>query len=235
MKFKRIFQGSFIMGSDQKKEDPAFHSHRVTISRDFFIGIHEVTQAQYERVMGGNPSELLDEEAPVDTVTWHAAKEFCNRLSAIEKRSYRLPTEAEWEFACRAGTNRAVFWLETEHPAHYAWGLADSNHQSQPVGRLKPNPWGLYDMIGNVKEWCEDFFGPYDDGGKTDPKGPTTGEFKVIRGGSYQSTLDVYRGEDRISYSTDCYPHSRSYASSDFWTSDLGFRVVLDILPTDQK
>ncbi|MFM8188000.1 MAG: formylglycine-generating enzyme family protein, partial [Pirellula sp.] len=153
---------------------------------------------QYEKVMGANPSYFQGEEIegsssnhPVECVSWLDAVEFCKKLSDLPEekatgRVYRLPTEAEWEYACRAGSKSAYSFGESSKSlGDYAWFDENSNDQTQPVGEKKANAWGLYDMHGNVWEWCRDRYGDYPEGAVSDPSGPKEGSNRVIRGGSW--------------------------------------------------
>ena len=149
----------------------------------------EVTQEQYQKVMGTNPSEFKGPQNPVETVSWADAVEFCRKLSAMpaEKTAghvYRLPTEAEWEYACRSGTTTAYgFGDDASRLGDYGWFGGNSDSSTHPVGEKKPNAWGLYDMHGNVWEWCQDWYGEYPSGSATDPTGATSGSIRVSRGG----------------------------------------------------
>ena len=191
MKMRLIEAGSFLMGTSEdveygpSNERPA---HTVRISKAFYIGVYEVTQSEYERVMGTNPSRFDDgPNYPVEFVSWYDANEFCERLSAMEGVRYRLPTEAEWEYACRAGTTSAYYWGDSMD-GDYAWYHENSGRRTQPVGLKKPNAWGLHDMNGNVSEWCYDKFKRhfYSESPEVDPTGPTAGGgVRVIRGGDF--------------------------------------------------
>ena len=171
---------------------PSGSQHPVTITRPFHIGAFEVTQEQYQKVMGKNPSHFKGPNNPVEKVTWDEAVEFCRRLSKLPEEKaaghvYRLPTEAEWEYACRAGTTTKFSFGDDEGQLdQYAWYRDSKGTKgTHPVGEKKPNPWGLYDMHGNVGEWCQDRFGEYPRGPVTDPTGPTTGSGRVLRGGGW--------------------------------------------------
>jgi len=165
--------------------------HQVTLTQPFFIGVYEVTNTQWQQVMGSVPSEWKDGGRPVETVSWEDAVDFCQKLSKLpaEKsagRMYRLPTEAEWEYACRAGTTTAYSFGDNESLlGGFAWFARNSGKQTHPVGQKKPNAWGLYDMHGNVEEWCSDWWGDYPGGEVTNPQGPSSGSTRVLRGGSW--------------------------------------------------
>ena len=164
-------------------EKPA---HPVTLTQPFYLSQFAVTQQQYEAVMGKNPSQRKGKDLPVNTVTWNDAQEFCKKLSTQTQRTVRLPTEAEWEFACRAGTETRYSSGDSwEDLQRVAWTCIAPPHQPlMPVGLKAPNPWGLYDMHGNVGEWCSDFFGEkyYEQSPLHDPQGPKEGSEHVVRG-----------------------------------------------------
>jgi len=219
MEFKLIPAGTFTMGdaSGLNNETP----HEVTLTKPFKMGVHEVTQDQYEQVMGVNPSEYKGADNPVETVSWEDAVEFCRKLSELpaEKEAgnvYRLPTEAEWEYACRARTTTKFSFGDDESDSDdYGWYSENSDQKTHPVGSKLPNAWGLYDMHGNVWEWCQDWEEDYPSGSVTDPSGATSGSYRVFRGGSWDFTAGFCRSALRYGY----VPSYRDY--------DFGFRVSL--------
>lgn len=187
MEFVLIPAGEFMMGSRNglSNEEPG---HRVQISQPFYLGKYEVTQGQWEAMMGSNPSDFKgDPNRPVETVSWDGAQAFIQKLNEQERvTTYRLPTEAEWEYAARAGSTTAYsFGDDPMQLREYAWYHNNSNNTTHPVGQLKPNAWGLYDMHGNVWEWAQDWYGDYPSEPVTDPTGPTKGADRVLRGGSW--------------------------------------------------
>ena len=219
MRFVTISPGKFTMG------DPVGHSdevpHEVTLTKSFEMGLFEVTQDQYERVMGTNPSKFKGPQNPVNVVSWHDAVEFCRKLSAVpaEKAAgyvYRLPTEAEWEYACRAGTTTTYCFGDNDAQlGEYAWYGKNSDLKPHPVGEKKPNRWGLYDMHGNVWEWCQDWHNNYPSGAVTDP----------TSSGSPHGTR-VLRGGDWHPFDPDCRSASRHGHGPGYSSSLVGFRVV---------
>ncbi len=203
MRFKLIQSGSFLMGSNSSNaDDDESPVHRVTISRPFYIGIHEVTQEQYESVMGTNPSHFRGSNRPVESVSWNDAMEFCRRLSRMEGVTYRLPTEAEWEYACRANITTDYYWGNGS-AERYAWHYENSGSQTHNVGQKRPNAWGLHDIAGNVWEWCSDWYDEdyYSRSPARDPQGPSSGERRVMRGGSWVNVPRNLRVSFRSGYS----------------------------------
>jgi formylglycine-generating enzyme required for sulfatase activity len=213
MKLVLIPKGTFTMGSPSEevggKNDE--EQHQVTIGRDYYLGVTEVTQGQYEKVMGYNPSRFQKRVIrksdssmyPVENVSWEDAVEFCKKLSDLPEekkagRVYRLPTEAEWEYACRAGSKAAYsFGANSQLLGDYAWFEGNSADQTHPVGEKKANAWGLYDMHGNVWEWCSDWYGQYPKGAVSDPSGPSEGSTRVYRGGSWSLEAAICRSAIR--------------------------------------
>ena len=220
MKFTLIPAGKFVMGAPETDKDRGRDEgpqHRVTMSRPFYIGVTEVTQAQYHAVTGKNPSKFKERRNPVERVTWDEATAFCEALSKKTGLTVRLPTEAEWEYACRAGSKtRYSFGNKDADLGPHAWYLGNSNRKPHPVGQKKPNAWGLYDMHGNVWEWCDDWYaGPYTNAKAVDPKGPPTGKERILRGASFADDLGGPRSA------------RRGKAKPDRREPNYGFRVVL--------
>jgi formylglycine-generating enzyme required for sulfatase activity len=222
MKFVLIPAGSFMMGSlsglASRDEAPP---HRVRISRSFYMQTTEVTQDQWRAVMGNNPSYFGGSGAlPVESVSYPQALEFIRRLNRRERTTrYRLPTEAEWEYACRAGTTTNYsFGNSSTVLGAYAWYDHNSRGTTHPVARKRPNPWGLYDMSGNVWEWCADWYGRdyYRKSPSTDPQGPASGQWRVLRGGAWYLGSGYLRSSNRGGN----IPSTQSRAN--------GFRVVRD-------
>ena len=214
MEFVLIKPVPFQMGSTNGRDNEK-PVHNVILTNSFYLGIHPVTQGQYCAITGTNPSHFSTVEAyPVERVSWHDAQSFIERLNEKEHR-YRLPSEAEWECACRAGTTTVYsFGDDARKLNDSAWTSENSGRKTHPVGRKQANPWGLYDMYGNVWEWVQDWYGAYPDSTLTDPTGPETGSNRVIRGGSWGNTARY----SRSAYRRGFRPDSRY--------SDVGFRVV---------
>jgi formylglycine-generating enzyme required for sulfatase activity len=211
MKFVLIPRGSFMMGSppDEPKRGSEEKQHKVTIGKPFYLQTTEVTQGQWRSVMGENPSFFKDcgDGCAVENVSWYDAQQFIRRLNDMERTDhYRLPTEAEWEYACRAGTTTPFYTgncISTDQ-ANYngnypMWDcpIGIARKGTVRVGSFPPNPWGLYDMHGNVWEWCQDWHEVYPSGQVTDPKGPASGEYRVLRGGSYNYPAKGLRSASR--------------------------------------
>jgi formylglycine-generating enzyme required for sulfatase activity len=225
---------TFIMGSPptEQDRDPNEGTQTVvTLTRGFWIGKHEVTQGEYLSIMHTNPSDFPgDLSRPVSSVSWLDATNYCAQLTERELAAgripagsrYRLPTEAEWECAARAGTStRFSYGDDPQYLSltNYAWAPVSATFELavHPVGRKLPNPWGLYDMYGNVFEWCQDWLGPLPGGSVTDPQGPASNPmgWKVMRGGAFDFGFSA------------CRSASRSFRFPLFPDSDVGFRVVL--------
>jgi formylglycine-generating enzyme required for sulfatase activity len=193
--------GKFLMGSSESDYEKPPHQVKVN---SFAIGKYPITQAQYQAVMGNNPSYFKNNpQNPVEQVSWDGAQAFCQKLSLITGKTYRLPTEAEWEYACRAGTTtRYYFGDDANQLGDYAWGSENSNDTTHPVGQKKPNAWGLYDMSGNVWEWCEDdwhdsYAGAPDDGTAWIDNDNRSQSRKCLRGGSWDFNPNYCRSAIR--------------------------------------
>lgn len=175
-------------GDGHSNEKPV---HTVCVS-DFYLGKYEVTQGQWKKVMGANPSSFKSsDDYPVETVSWNDAQEFIRKLNQMSGKNYRLPTEAEWEYAARSGGKKER-WARTSNKyelGEYAWGKANSGNQTHPVGQKKPNDLGFYDMSGNLYEWVNDWYNEdyYKNSPKNNPQGPDRGSERVLRGGGWGS------------------------------------------------
>ncbi|MDR1312774.1 MAG: formylglycine-generating enzyme family protein, partial [Deltaproteobacteria bacterium] len=194
IQFVLIPSGTYIMGATYQRRERAMPGerarHMVRITKPFYLGLYEVTQAQWERVMGSNPSLSKGAELPVEFVSWFDAQIFVNRLNLLEGSGrYRLPTEAEWEFAARAGGRPQVYFFGNEPGGlgDYAWYEGNSGDRTHPVGKKRPNAFGLYDIYGNVAEWVQDRYSVsyYETSPASDPSGPETGDFRIQRGCSW--------------------------------------------------
>ena len=226
-----VHPGSFTMGqSDISNASP---EHNVTLTKGFYLGKYEVTQAQYEAVMTGNSDGLSatpsnwpnNADRPVEQVSWDDIQKFLTRLNAQEAGNipagwaYVLPTEAQWEYACRAGTTTAYSWGDaiTSDDANYNWdgdwNTGSDFKETRDVGQYSANSWGFFDMHGNVWEWTADWYAAYSSEAQTDPEGPATGSSRVLRGGSWSLTGSGLRSADR----------HLNYPS--FRASNIGFRV----------
>ncbi len=223
--------GSFYMGSPASElcRDPNEARHRVTLTQAFYIAIHETTQDEWQAAMGDNPSYFFEcgGDCPVEWVSWREAIEFCNRLSEIEgytpaytingddvawdqsANGYRLPTEAEWEYACRAGTTTSLYngmisdcFVDSICDGN-AWYYGTSDISTHPVMQKTPNSWGLYDISGNVWEWCWDWYEDNLEGPAIDPTGPLTGTDRVRRGGAWNVLARFLRSANRYFFMPD--------------------------------
>ncbi|MBN2285883.1 MAG: formylglycine-generating enzyme family protein [Tissierellales bacterium] len=219
MEFVRIPNGEFLMGSPVDEEGHKTDEEpirRIKITSPFFMGVYEVTEEQFKLVTGEKPPIQRGAGKPAFGVTWDQANEFCNLLSKITGKPIRLPTEAEWEYACRAGSKtRYWFGNKREELLENDWCGKNSSDEPKTVGTKKANPWGLYDMHGNAVEWCLDWYAPYESDHLDNPYGPLTGEFRVARGGSF------------FRYPNDCRSATRSKFSPEYSGGTIGFRVVI--------
>ena len=229
MPMRYIEAGTFMMGSTSKlAASDEYPILKTTIDHPFYIGVYEVTRADWIAVMGGMDADAAHEKHdvyadapaaksksprhPIDNVSWLEAKEFCQRLSEKEGKTYRLPTEAEWEYACRAGSTTDFYWGDTFN-LRYAWADENSESHSHPVGQKLPNAWGLYDMAGNQMEWCENIY-KYKRAGTAQKNIRGEDEFKLIKGGGWTFLGKYCRSARRL----------RDHQS--VRESKYGFRVV---------
>ena len=214
--------------SDEAQRSGRERQHRVTLTKGFFLQTTEVTQGQWKAVMESNPSHFTScgDDCPVEKVSWNDVQDFIRKLNRMkEKRKYRLPTETEWEYACRAGTKTPFSYgrcLSTDQANYHGdsplngCSKGKDRKKTLPVGSLSPNAWGLYDMHGNVWEWCQDRYGKYPSNFVTDPEGPSSGSVRVTRGGSWLHDAGRCRSSNR----------SRTDPDDKFF--DLGFRLACD-------
>jgi formylglycine-generating enzyme required for sulfatase activity len=251
MKLVLIPAGKFIMGSPDSEQKEAAKSlaaelgvkeedsrkwfksegpqHEVTISKPFYMGVYHVTQEQYEQVMGQNPSDFKGAQKPVDTVSWDEAVAFCKKLSAKTGKTVRLPTVAEWEYACRSGTKTPFNTGETistdqaNYNGDYLYGSgAKGVHRGEttPVGSFKPNAFGLYDMHGNVYQWCFNWFWPGSENAPETEKDPgnrkSAGKVRLLRGGAWSHSPQY------------CRSATGTFRETDHRSCDCGFRVAVD-------
>jgi formylglycine-generating enzyme len=230
--------GTFTMGSSMAERRAAVAAggkmedykdetqHKVTLTKGFWLGKHEVTQRQWQSVMGKNPSwsKSAGLDAPVEQVSWNDCQEFVKKLNAPAGHEYRLPTESEWEYACRAGTTTAFHYgdgldsSQANFDGLYPFGngrKGEYRETTVKVGSFRPNAWGLYDMHGNVWEWCQDWYGDYPSGAVTDPTGTGAGRLRVLRGGSWNNFARYCRSAIRI------------WDSPTYSNFNLGLRVAL--------
>lgn len=212
VRFRLLPPGEFTMGSECgcADEKPV---HRVKIETPFYMAVTEVTQAQWENVMGNNPSRFKGPNLPVECVSWEDAQEFCRRLSEREGAQYRLPREAEWEYACRAGAETEYYW-GAKMDDDFCWHNGNSGKTTHEAGAKRPNAWGLHDMAGNVWEWCEDVYCPgYGAAAEPSPEEAR----RVLRGGSWDSNAG------------SCRCAARNCDSPQYRAGYVGFRVVREI------
>jgi formylglycine-generating enzyme required for sulfatase activity len=214
MKFVWIPPGSFTMGSPKEEEGhcPNEIQHKVTLTKGIYMGIHLVTQEQWKEVMGDNPSDFRGNTSlPVDQVSWDDCQEFIKKLREKDKKAYRLPTEAEWEYCCRGGTTTPFHFgktISTDQANYFGSGVYGNGKvgavrmRTTPVGRFPANAWGLHDMHGNLYQWCQDWYGDYPQQDVVDPQGPEKGEFRMLRGGCTASfpvdCRSAYRNRCRV-------------------------------------
>ena len=219
LKMIRVEPGSFMMGSENgySSEEPV---HQVTLTKPYYLGETEVTQAQWRAVMGYNPSHFQRDSRPVEVVSWHDAMEFCQKLNDEGKAprgwKFTLPTEAQWEFAARGGNkSKGYKYSGSNNVEDVAWSKSNSGEEAHAVRQKQANELGLYDMSGNVYEWCLDWYGGYSSSEVTDPQGPQGGSDRVRRGGSWTT------------YAEFCYSAIRFYRDPNYRDDSIGFRLAL--------
>lgn len=223
IEFKMIFVegGTFTMGATKEQDSEAYNdeypTHRVTLS-DYYIGETEVTQALWKAVMGSNPSYDKGGNLPVERVSYEDVETFITKLNEKTGKTFRLPTEAEWEYAARGGKkSKGYKYSGSNNIDDVAWYYDNSNNKTHPVKTKRPNELGIYDMSGNVWEWCSDWYGGYSSNAQTNPQGPSSGSSRVIRGGSWYSDAGYCRASFRYYV----------YLSKLYF--NLGFRLVMEI------
>ena len=214
--------GTFTMGATSEQGSDAYDNekptHSVTLS-SFYLCKYEVTQALWRAVMGNNPSNFKGDNLPVEQVSWNDCQTFISRLNNLTGKNFRLPTDAEWEYAARGGNrSRGYKYSGSNVLSDVAWYDGNSSDKTHPVGTKSPNELGLYDMSGNVWEWCSDWYGTYSSSAQTNPTGPSSGSSRVNRGGGW---FNVNR---------NCRSSNRSYDAPDFRDNYLGLRLTLSQL-----
>ena len=217
----KVEAGTFMMGATSEMQAPYRWEkpvHQVTLTNDYYMGKYEVTQALWEAVMDSNPSYFKGDNLPVETVSWNDCQEFISKLNSLTGRKFRLSTEAEWEYAARGGKkSRSYQYSGSSNISDVAWYDGNSGSKTHPVGTKQANELGIYDMTGNVWEWCQDWYGSYSSSSQTNPTGAVSGAHRVYRGGSW----DFYAGRCRLSY--------RRYGTPDYRNSILGLRLALSV------
>ena len=211
--------GTFTMGATSEQgsdaESDEKPAHNVTL-RDYYIGKTEVTQALWEAVMGNNPSWFKGENQPVEMISWNDCKEFISKLNSLTGKRFRMPTEAEWEYAARGGSkSRGYKYSGSNTLDDVAWYSGISDYETHEVGTKSPNELGLYDMSGNVSEWCSDWYGDYSSAFQTNPKGPDSGARRAIRGGGW------------FNFARYCRCSSRNFSGPGRRDNNLGLRLCL--------
>jgi formylglycine-generating enzyme required for sulfatase activity len=223
--YKRMSEYSSVWNEEDSFEGffwgDEYPPHEVTISLPYYLGKYEVTQSQYEVIMGDNPSQWRNINKPVEMIPWNMAKEFCRRMTDRIGRECRLPSEAEWEYACRAGKNKQLCIAKPRNiKSAIGWYADNSEGMTHSVGQKAPNGFGLYDMLGNVSEWCEDVRHKSYVGAPSDGRawvGNDTDAHRICRGGSYDSSIQCCRATDRSS------------GFANYGMSVIGFRVLMSI------
>ena len=217
----KVEGGTFMMGATSEMKNPNSNEkpvHQVTLTNDYYMGKYEVTQALWQAVMGSNPSEYKGENLPVETVSWNDCQKFISKLNSLTGRMFRLPTEAEWEYAARGGKeSRGYQYSGSSNISDVAWYDENSGSKTHPVGTKQANELGIYDMTGNVWEWCSDWYSSYSSSSQTNPTGSDSGSARVSRGGGWFNDASY------------CRLSVRFYYTPDFRLDILGLRLALSV------
>ena len=223
----RVEAGTFTMGATPEMENPSEDEkppHQVTLTNNYYIGKYEVTQALWQAVMGNNPSGYKGDNLPVEQVSWDDCQEFISQLNRITGKTFRLPTEAEWEYAARGGKKgRGCQYSGSNNLSDVAWYKDNSDSKTHAVGSKQANELGIYDMSGNVCEWCQDWYDSYSSSSQVNPTGANSGSYRVFRGGSWDHTAGIYRS----SYRHGLTPNGRYDIAPGSLFNNLGLRLVL--------
>ena len=215
----KVEAGTFMMGATSEMKKPDYDEkpvRQVTLTNDYYMGKYEVTQSLWQAVMGSNPSKFKGDDLPVEQVSWNDCQEFVSKLNSMTGRMFRLPTEAEWEYAARGGKkSRGYQYSGNSKISNVAWYDGNSARRTHSVGTKQANELGLYDMSGNVLEWCQDWYGSYVSSSQMNPTGAVSGSYHVFRGGSWSS------------YAWSCRSSSRNYVTPNSLNNNLGLRLVL--------
>ena len=217
----KVEAGTFMMGATSEMKDPYDDEkpvHQVTLTNDYYMGKYEVTQALWQAVMGKNPSYFKGDNLPVNYVRWKDCQRFISKLNSMTGRKCRLPTEAEWEYAARGGKkSRGYQYSGSSNISDVAWYDGNSGDKTHPVGTKQANELGIYDMTGNVLEWCQDWYGSYYSSSQTNPTGSDSGSARVSRGGGWNCNASY------------CRLSVRFYYTPDFRLDILGLRLALSV------
>ena len=217
----KVEAGTFMMGATSEMKDSYGWEkpvHQVTLTNDYYMGKYEVTQALWQAVMGSNPSEYKGDNLPVETVSWNDCQKFISKLNSLTGRKFRLPTEAEWEYAARGGKeSRGYQYSGSSNISDVAWYDENSGSKTHPVGTKQANELGIYDMTGNVWEWCSDWYSSYSSSSQTNPTGSDSGSARVSRGGGWNCNASY------------CRLSVRFYYTPDFRLDILGLRLALSV------
>jgi formylglycine-generating enzyme required for sulfatase activity len=230
MEFVKIPAGESMMGSlsnESGRYDDESPVHKITIKKPFYLGKFEVTQKQWNKVMGSNHSSFMGENLPAENLSWNDVQKFVEKLNHMEGTDkYHLPSENEWEYACRAGTTTRYYFGDDEPKLEdYAWYINNSAGSTHAVGQKKPNPWSLYDMHGNVAEWCQDNYNHHNYSYNLNYSGAS------LDGGAWEdgSNIRIFRGGSWSDYARNCRSSNRNYHFSGLTCSSVGFRVLREI------